>query len=147
MTELTPELRELLRKYLELKVRLSNPVQRAMLDAVPDKLMRDIVNDHRRGVSPPSSLASTPGAPPPPARLSGWSEPAPLGPPPGINYVDALCDAQAAKERAALIVDAAIDRARRGAIADTHRAPATQPTENTPLPSGHLPKQSTGSEP
>ena len=63
MTELTPERRkELLRLYVELKAILPN---RAMYEACPDSLMRDIVNDQRRGVSPPSSLASTPGDPPP----------------------------------------------------------------------------------
>jgi hypothetical protein len=71
MTELTPEYRELLRKYLELKAILANPVQRAILDACPDSLMREIVNDHRRGVSAPSSLATTPGEPPRPARGTG----------------------------------------------------------------------------
>jgi hypothetical protein len=136
MVELTPKLRELLRKYIELKTVLANPVQRAMYEAVPDRLMADIVNDHRRGVSPPSSLATTPGAPPPVARTSGWSEPAPLGPPPGINYIDQMMDHQDAKDRAERI-DAAIGRAARmGMIskptegsADAPRASPEQPTE------------------
>jgi hypothetical protein len=159
MTELTPERRkELLRIYLELKTILANPVQRAMYEAVPDSLMRDIVNDHRRGVSPPSSLATTPGEPPRPPRGTGWADPAPLGPPPGINYIDQMMDAQDARDRAALIVDSVIDQARRGMISraveptpDTHRAPATRPTEppakseSNPPPGGHPPKQSKGS--
>jgi hypothetical protein len=53
-----------------------NPVQAAMMAAVPNNLMRDIVNDQRRGASAPSSLASTPNAPPtpPPVKGTGWQE-------------------------------------------------------------------------
>ena len=118
----------------------ASPVQQAMLNAVPDRLMADIVNDQRRGVSPPSSLASTPGDPPPlPRGGTGWAQPAPLAPPPGVALCDAMMDAQDAKDRAERI-DAAIDRAARmGMISkpaegsvDAPRAPATRPTENTP---------------
>ena len=126
----------------------ASPVQQAMLNAVPDRLMADIVNDQRRGVSPPSSLATTPGDPPRPARPgTGWADPAPLGPPPGTRYVDALCDAADAKDRAERIVDAAIDRARRGAVAAA-RTQTTEPpakSESNPPPGGHPPKQSKGS--
>jgi hypothetical protein len=39
--------------------------------------------------------------PPKPAeRGTGWYEAKPLASPPGINYVDALCDAQDARDRA-----------------------------------------------
>jgi hypothetical protein len=56
---------------------LGNPTLAAMRAAVPDRLMADIINDQRRGVSAPSSLASTPGAPPPsePVKGTGWVEP------------------------------------------------------------------------
>ena len=51
-----------------------NPTLAAMMNAVPNKLMAEIVNDSRR-VSAPSSLASTPDAPPQePRRGTGWRE-------------------------------------------------------------------------
>jgi hypothetical protein len=124
-----------------------------MIAAMPDQLMAGIVNDHRRGVSAPASMASTPGAPPPEPRPrgAGWREQIPLGPAPGLKYMDAMMDHQDAKDRAERIVDAAIDRARRGAIAatptpgspvqPTPETLAKRPTETTPPPGGHLPKQ------
>ena len=42
-----------------------------MREAVPDSLMAGIVADSRRGVSDPRSIASAPGAPPPPERPKG----------------------------------------------------------------------------
>jgi hypothetical protein len=50
-----------------------NPTLAAMMQAVPDQLMRDIVNDSRRGVAPPSSLAAKPDAPQA-KRGTGWQE-------------------------------------------------------------------------
>jgi hypothetical protein len=50
--------------------------------------------------------------------------------------MDRMMDAADARDRAALIVDAAIGRARRGAVADTTRAPAERPTEIAPPPRG-----------
>jgi hypothetical protein len=44
---------------------------------------------------------------------TGWRDAAPLGPPPGINYVDRLVDAQDARDRAARIAE---DKARRDAL-------------------------------
>jgi hypothetical protein len=84
-----------------------NPTLAAMMEAVPDKLMADIVNDQRRGIPPPSSLAAAPNAPEPP-RGSGTYTPAPLGPPPGQRWIDAMLDEADAKDRVQRIVDAAI---------------------------------------
>jgi hypothetical protein len=120
-----------------------NPTLAAMQAAMPDRLMRDIVADQRRGVAEPSSLAATPNAPAPAVRGTGWVDPAPLAPPPGVAIMDRMLDAQDARDRAARIVDAALDRARRGTIADTPRAAPERPTENTPPPRGHLPKSPT----
>ena len=69
-------------------------------------------------------MAATPNArAPEPVRGTGWSEPAPLAPPPGVALCDAMMDAADARDRAARIVDAAM--ARRGAVAE-------RPTETTP---------------
>jgi hypothetical protein len=86
-----------------------NPGLAAMVEAMPDRLMRDIVNDQRRGVAAPSSLASKPDAPPvePRPKGSGWQDAAPLAPPPGIALLDRMMDAQDQRDKAALI-DAAI---------------------------------------
>jgi hypothetical protein len=103
----------------ELKRRLSieHEIKRARargaaeweIDAIrnlPTDLIRDIVRDHQnepRGpsqagatgqVTKVSSNAGLPGS------NTGWREPAPLGPQPGINYVDAQLDAQDRKDRA-----------------------------------------------
>jgi len=45
-----------------------------MAAAVPDSLMRDLVNDQRRGVSAPSSMAVKPDARPEPPgpKGTGW---------------------------------------------------------------------------
>jgi hypothetical protein len=52
-----------------------NPTLHAMMEAVPPALMRDIVNDQRRGVAAPASMASTPDAPPSPERRgTGWQQ-------------------------------------------------------------------------
>ena len=69
-------------------------------------------NRWRISVSPP---ASPPPAEPPADRPSGWAKFDPLSSPPGIRYVDALCDAQDARDRAALIE---ADRQHRQAILD-----------------------------
>src|SRR6516165_6296736 len=100
---------ELMRSYLELRIALLNPCQRAMMEAVPDRLMAEIVNDSRRGVTPPSSLASSDQKPAERGRGSGFSEPAPLRPPPGVEICDRLMDVQDLRDKAALI-DAAIKK-------------------------------------
>jgi hypothetical protein len=58
----------------------------AMVAAVPDSLMRDIVRDFWKGVSQPSSLIPQQ----PVARGSGWVTPAPLRPPPGVELIDRM---------------------------------------------------------
>jgi hypothetical protein len=67
---------------------------KAMTDAVGDRLMADIVNDNRR-----SPIAQEP-KPKARERGSGWYDAKPLGPQPGINYVDQLCDAADVRDRA-----------------------------------------------
>jgi hypothetical protein len=74
--------------------------------AVPDRLIRDLVNDFRRGPAAPSSMATRPGhsKPDEPDRpRTGWVDPAPLQSPPGIEHVDALCDAQDRRDRAVAV--------------------------------------------
>jgi hypothetical protein len=61
-----------------------------MIRAVRDDVIRDIVRDSRRGVSQRSSLAVVPQSEPRPA--SGGS--VPIQQPPGINYIDRMCEAQ-----------------------------------------------------
>jgi hypothetical protein len=86
-----------------MKAILSNPVQRAMLEATPDRLMADIVNDQRRGVTPPSSMAAAPNARAEPRKGTGWVDSAPLKPPPGVDILDRMMDAQDAKDRSELV--------------------------------------------
>jgi hypothetical protein len=77
-----------------------------MVNAVPDHVLRGIVRDNQAPQGPsgqgvvPSSQQITglhPGGGP--ADTSGWREAAPLGPPPGIQWVDALCIADDVKQR------------------------------------------------
>ena len=106
-----------------------NPTLAAMRGAVSDQLMRDIVNDQWRGVSAPASMATTPGArPEPPRGGTGWIDPAPLGPPPRVAIMDRMMDAQDARDRAELIVNAAMARR----VADAARPTETKPT-GTPV--------------
>jgi hypothetical protein len=104
-----------------------NPGLAAMTEAVPDKLMREIVSDSRRGVAAPSSLASKPDAPPPEPRPrgTGWRDLEPLTPPPGVAIMDAMMDVQDVKDRAEAIErtragqrQAMIDRAWQEKLAD-----------------------------
>lgn len=60
-----------------------------MARVVPTSLVRDIVRDFRRGVSQPSSIEREPEV-----RGSGWVDPAPLGPPPGIKLIDRMMAAE-----------------------------------------------------
>jgi hypothetical protein len=68
-----------------------------MAKAVPDKLVREIVDDHRHGRAEPGFLKPSESAPV--VRGSGWVEPVPLGNPPGIKYVDQLIDVQDAVDK------------------------------------------------
>jgi hypothetical protein len=67
--------------------------QHEMAQAVDDATIRSLVNDFRRGVPGPSSLA---GGPTIQSRRqgSGWSEPVPLTNPPGVALADKLMDQQ-----------------------------------------------------
>jgi hypothetical protein len=70
-----------------------------MADAVDDATLRAISADARRPVvkfDPPESRT---GAVP---SQNGWIEPAPLGPPPGVDLLDRLMDAEDRKDRADL---------------------------------------------
>jgi hypothetical protein len=78
------------------KVRASN--------AVGDRLVADLVSDFRRPVSQSGSMIPDRArAPEPQKKGDGWAEPAPLKPPPGIEIIDAMCDAQDRVDRAAAI--------------------------------------------
>jgi len=80
----------------------------------------------------------TPQAQTTPVRGTGWSDPTPLGPLPGVSLCDRLMDAQDRKDRAELIaftvnraariVDAAIAARARGAIATPVVTSLEQPT-------------------
>lgn len=76
--------------------------QLKMMLATPDKLIQDIVRDHRRDVHSPSSLGAKPNEVSEIKRGSGWQEATPLGPPPGIAHIDRLVDAQDEADLAAL---------------------------------------------
>ena len=64
--------------------------------AVSTKLLRDIVNDSRRGPTAPSSLAGPSQSAP--RRASGGTTEE--KPPPGIEHIDRMCDAQDRRDRA-----------------------------------------------
>jgi hypothetical protein len=79
---------------------------RAMVDAVPDSMVRGIVRDNQ-GPTGPSSAGIVPSSqqltgihPAGGSNTTGWREATPLGPPPGIHMVDALCIADDVKQRA-----------------------------------------------
>jgi hypothetical protein len=87
--------------------RLSMPrsVMQEMARAIPDQMVREIaMKDHRvltgpsgQGVVPSSQgLSNVRGT----GRGLGWSEPTPLGPPPGIDLVDAQLIADDVRQRA-----------------------------------------------
>jgi hypothetical protein len=68
-----------------------------MAKAVPDKLVREIVNEQRHGRAEPGFLKPSEAAPV--VRGTGWQNPVPLGVPPGIKYVDQLIDVQDAVDK------------------------------------------------
>jgi len=69
--------------------------------------MADVVRDNRGPTGPtgmiPRSQPSGGGAANVPGSGTGWAHEAPIGPPPGLRYVDAQLDAQDAKDRAELV--------------------------------------------
>ena len=77
----------------------------AMIDAVPETVMREIRADARKPnptQASQSPLTTTSSQSQPQRRGSGWIEPRPLESPPGLKYVDAQLDAQDAKDRVEL---------------------------------------------
>jgi hypothetical protein len=70
--------------------------------AVPTSLIRDVVSDAYRGISQSASML------PPHMRSEDKPRPAsggtvPIQPPPGINYIDQMCEAQSRADRLAAI--------------------------------------------
>ena len=72
-----------------------------MTKAADDKLMRDTVNDNRRGVSEPGWLP--PKASGAVKRGTGRVDPGRLEPPPGVEHVDRIADHFAAVDRSETI--------------------------------------------
>jgi hypothetical protein len=83
----------------EARARGMEPWQLEMSKAVDDKLMREIVNDQRRGVSQPSSMIPEPPKGEPKPKGSGWVEPRPLESPPGVAILDKIMDQADAADR------------------------------------------------
>jgi hypothetical protein len=78
----------------------------AMVNAEPRGFMRGVVGDNRGPIGPSSAVPDSPqSASPRPSAGdgTGWAREIPLGPPPGLRYVDQQLDAQDAKDRAELI--------------------------------------------
>jgi hypothetical protein len=93
------------RRAAEAKVRGLQEWQLDAMRAVPDSLIRDIVGDARRGISTSASMIPDKRADGTPRAPSGGTTE--IKPPPGVNYVDALCDAQDRRDRLAAIRQAA----------------------------------------
>lgn len=100
------------------RVSMPMSVMREFAEAVPTSLIRDVVRDNRAPQGPSSAGASgqltktssSPGIPG--SNTSGWLRETPLSNPPGISYVDMLCEVDAARQRGeAIIKDAKIKAA------------------------------------
>jgi hypothetical protein len=83
-----------------------------LVKAVPDQLVRDIVQDMRHGRSEPSGLAGPEEKSAARVRGSGWQKPVELGSPPGIKYVDQIAESFAARDRVEEIAEM-VDTARK----------------------------------
>ena len=82
-------------------MRMPDSALRAMVAAVPDNIMRDVVRDNRAPTTPATIPSSQSTGPRPSAGDgTGWGAAAPIGPPPGLRYVDAQLDVQDAKDKA-----------------------------------------------
>jgi hypothetical protein len=82
---------------------LSPEVMAEFVKAIPTEMVRGIVKSGGVGV-----LQSAGGTPTPTRvsaqNTSGWRDPGPLGPPPGLAIADRLMDVQDAKDRAERII-------------------------------------------
>jgi hypothetical protein len=87
----------------------------AMVAAVPSNFMRDVVRDNRGPSGPtggiPRSQPTGGGPANAPGSGTGWGAATPLGPPPGLRYVDQQIDAQDAKDRQELVEKKAREQA------------------------------------
>ena len=72
---------------------------KAMTDVIDDKLAREIVSDLRSGVGEPGGFVG-PEKPRAKEKGSGWRNPTPLEPPPGVAICDQLMDVQDKIDRA-----------------------------------------------
>jgi hypothetical protein len=88
---------------------------RAMVEAVPDRVIREIaMRDGRAPTGRPGMIPNSqqPISPSPSAGDgTGWAREIPICPPPGLRYVDAQLDAQDAKDRQELIEKKAREQA------------------------------------
>ena len=79
--------------------------------------MRDVVRDNRGPTGPTGAIprsqqaGSGGGSANVPGSGTGWAREIPIGPPPGLRYVDAQLDAQDAKDRQELIEKKAREQA------------------------------------
>lgn len=80
------------------KNQLDGPTLREYNKAVPPKVCREIVDDH---LGKPTSFPTTPGETP---GLMRFSDPVPLGPPPGIAVMDQMMAEQDRNWRSPLAV-------------------------------------------
>jgi hypothetical protein len=79
---------------------MDRSAMKAMIDAVPSSLMSDLRADARR----PNPVTGGPPQPQVRQRATpNWIEERPLESPPGIKIIDAMMNAQDAKDRAELI--------------------------------------------
>jgi hypothetical protein len=95
------ELLEIAREYFRWK---ATYFRKEMVDACPTALVQDIVHDHRRSYTPPSSLAASPDV----VKEEPWKHKAsdtPLRPPPGINYIDDMCKEQDTRDKAERVAE------------------------------------------
>jgi hypothetical protein len=78
----------------------------AMVNAEPRGFMAGVVRDNRgaptgpTGAIPRSQQQPAGGGPATSGSGTGWAHETPIGPPPGLRYVDAQLDAQDARDRA-----------------------------------------------
>lgn len=114
--ETAAKLLALIREFKAKFLASANPLPASALDEmvkiVPDRLMRDIVQDQRHGRATPSSLAGPVEPRPAPVRGSGWQKPADMGNPSGVKLCDQIADHFAQLDREQMIADA-IDRVRK----------------------------------